>query len=112
MVEQATFLSLKLEFENMIMSMLIINPAWPCKGQRSTRARSLTLTFIGSSWTLRRQCRDRGFGSFGPLPLTNLVPGRSMASVVLSRLPFEASPPDTHRPNLDLNADSIGVITN
>ena len=27
MVEQATFLSLKLEFENMIMSMLIINPA-------------------------------------------------------------------------------------
>ena len=26
MVEQATFLSLKLEFENMVMSMLIINP--------------------------------------------------------------------------------------
>ena len=26
MLEQATFLSLKLEFENMVMSMLIINP--------------------------------------------------------------------------------------
>ena len=27
MVEQATFLVLKLEFENMVMSILIINPA-------------------------------------------------------------------------------------
>ena len=26
MVEQATFMSLKVEFENMVMSMLIINP--------------------------------------------------------------------------------------
>ena len=28
MLEQATFLSLKLEFENMVMSMLIINPGY------------------------------------------------------------------------------------
>ena len=29
MVEQATFLLQKLEFENMVMSMLIINPDFP-----------------------------------------------------------------------------------
>ena len=37
MVEQATFLLQKLEFENMVMSMLIINPGI-CEGEQAQLA--------------------------------------------------------------------------
>ena len=48
---------------------------------------------------LMRQCRDRAPGSLGPFPVQGL-PGLSMASVVSSKLPFEVSPPDPHKPYL------------
>ena len=46
MLEQATFLSLKLEFENMVMSMLIGNPAkdvWGAGGRKIGLAREVYL---------------------------------------------------------------------